>query len=179
MSSCIEVTVRPAVWVNHPGTIAWIKQATPAPISRAPMATAPTPCDTQLIPSDRGWSVNNRPASDESFCCPTGMFSVTLRANRFGGPGRTRTCDLRFRKPLLYPAELRSRSRTPKYAGSRALSIHLVGRDDRQRQRSDPDSVVDQRSGLLRGRFAVDRRGVDLAQMHGPRGVGEFIADPS
>ena len=27
----------------------------------------------------------------------------------FGGPGRTRTCDLRFRKPSLYPAELRSR----------------------------------------------------------------------
>src|SRR5262244_2143938 len=27
--------------------------------------------------------------------------------NFFGGPGRTRTCDLRFRKPLLYPAELR------------------------------------------------------------------------
>lgn len=25
----------------------------------------------------------------------------------FGGPGKTRTCDLRFRKPLLYPAELR------------------------------------------------------------------------
>ena len=26
-----------------------------------------------------------------------------------GGPGKTRTCDLRFRKPLLYPAELRDR----------------------------------------------------------------------
>src|ERR1700757_1217700 len=26
---------------------------------------------------------------------------------RVGGPDRTRTCDLRFRKPLLYPAELR------------------------------------------------------------------------
>ena len=24
-----------------------------------------------------------------------------------GGPDRTRTCDLRFRKPPLYPAELR------------------------------------------------------------------------
>src|ERR1044071_7044675 len=24
-----------------------------------------------------------------------------------GDPGKTRTCDLRFRKPLLYPAELR------------------------------------------------------------------------
>src|SRR6266545_7056664 len=27
----------------------------------------------------------------------------------YGGPDRTRTCDLRFRKPLLYPAELRDR----------------------------------------------------------------------
>src|ERR1043166_7684021 len=27
-----------------------------------------------------------------------------------GGPDRTRTCDLRFRKPLLYPAELRDRT---------------------------------------------------------------------
>src|ERR1700722_15825230 len=29
---------------------------------------------------------------------------------RFGDPGMTRTCDLRFRKPSLYPAELRDRS---------------------------------------------------------------------
>src|ERR1700709_2150229 len=29
-----------------------------------------------------------------------------------GDPGMTRTCDLRFRKPSLYPAELRDR-RTP------------------------------------------------------------------
>jgi hypothetical protein len=28
-----------------------------------------------------------------------------------GGPERTRTSDLRFRKPLLYPAELRDRDR--------------------------------------------------------------------
>src|SRR5579863_2714024 len=28
-----------------------------------------------------------------------------------GGPGKTRTCDLRFRKPLLYPAELRDQLR--------------------------------------------------------------------
>src|SRR5207245_9059107 len=29
--------------------------------------------------------------------------------DRVGGPERTRTSDLRFRKPLLYPAELRDR----------------------------------------------------------------------
>ena len=27
----------------------------------------------------------------------------------FGGPGRSRTADQRFRKPLLYPTELRGR----------------------------------------------------------------------
>ena len=28
----------------------------------------------------------------------------------FGAPGRIRTCDLRLRRPVLYPAELRARS---------------------------------------------------------------------
>jgi hypothetical protein len=35
----------------------------------------------------------------------TGDFASNETAG--GGPDRTRTCDLRFRKPLLYPAELR------------------------------------------------------------------------
>src|SRR6516165_5022493 len=40
------------------------------------------------------------------------MLSRPLRLLRLaliaaGGPDRIRTCDLRFRKPLLYPAELR------------------------------------------------------------------------
>src|SRR5205807_1457238 len=33
--------------------------------------------------------------------------SIKLTVDSVGGPDRTRTCDLRFRKPLLYPAELR------------------------------------------------------------------------
>ena len=32
--------------------------------------------------------------------------SVTL--DEYGDPGRIRTCDLRIRSPLLYPAELRA-----------------------------------------------------------------------
>src|SRR5437660_12671166 len=46
-----------------------------------------------------------------------------------GGPDRTRTCDLRFRKPLLYPAELRDRlaflvaNRTPRQSASRTFAI--------------------------------------------------------
>jgi hypothetical protein len=29
-----------------------------------------------------------------------------------GAPGRSRTCDPRFRKPMLYPAELRAQTKT-------------------------------------------------------------------
>jgi hypothetical protein len=32
-----------------------------------------------------------------------------FRERKIGDPGMTRTCDLRFRKPSLYPAELRDR----------------------------------------------------------------------
>ena len=35
------------------------------------------------------------------------MIPIINGENGVGGPDRTRTCDLRFRKPLLYPAELR------------------------------------------------------------------------
>ena len=46
-------------------------------------------------------------------CRLSGSNSTGLRDDgpkNFGGPERTRTSDLRFRKPLLYPAELRDRS---------------------------------------------------------------------
>src|SRR5215469_18127112 len=52
--------------------------------------------------------------------CPTDVKSGTNRSKSStvsrmnfcrGGPDRTRTCDLRFRKPLLYPAELRDQLR--------------------------------------------------------------------
>ena len=33
------------------------------------------------------------------------------RLSEAGAPGRSRTCDPRFRKPVLYPAELRARGR--------------------------------------------------------------------
>ena len=37
-------------------------------------------------------------------------FYCTCNALGVGDPGMTRTCDLRFRKPSLYPAELRDRT---------------------------------------------------------------------
>src|ERR1700724_282928 len=37
------------------------------------------------------------------------LFYGAFRGLDVGDPGMTRTCDLRFRKPSLYPAELRDR----------------------------------------------------------------------
>ena len=46
-----------------------------------------------------------------------------------GGPGKTRTCDLRFRKPLLYPAELRDRRNSAERHGTfSAAAPALPGR---------------------------------------------------
>src|ERR1700754_810135 len=49
-----------------------------------------------------------------------------------GDPGMTRTCDLRFRKPSLYPAELRDREpasyQSGRITGSRARCHNLAGR---------------------------------------------------
>jgi hypothetical protein len=42
-----------------------------------------------------------------------------------GGPERTRTSDLRFRKPLLYPAELRDRISTRRYSISGRAGIQV------------------------------------------------------
>ncbi len=44
---------------------------------------------------------------------------VSLVESRLqSAPGRNRTYDLRFRKPLLYPTELRERGRTTPACGS-------------------------------------------------------------
>ena len=40
-----------------------------------------------------------------------------------GDPGMTRTCDLRFRKPSLYPAELRDREPDRQTTGRNGVSI--------------------------------------------------------
>lgn len=37
------------------------------------------------------------------------MANLMSRKEKYGAPGVIRTPDLRFRKPLLYPAELRDR----------------------------------------------------------------------
>src|SRR5450631_2817039 len=57
----------------------------------------------------------DRPEANRGLCQPTwhaGNSRFYCICNRLGvgDPGMTRTCDLRFRKPSLYPAELRDRT---------------------------------------------------------------------
>jgi integrase len=54
-----------------------------------------------------------KPVGGKSVAMPdVGERAADLSHCNDGGPERTRTSDLRFRKPLLYPAELRDRSST-------------------------------------------------------------------
>src|SRR5678816_2212214 len=130
-------------------------QARPAPTILAPITTAPEPCSAQLIPSDLGWSWNSLPII---------AFS-SFFSNTYGGPGRTRTCDLWFRKPLLYPAELRSLSASPRVA---------------ERSNQFASDVLNSRgSSVARNRAGADRSHkpgsrshrpavVDMARSHSP-----------
>jgi hypothetical protein len=44
-----------------------------------------------------------------------------------GGPGRSRTADQRFRKPLLYPTELRGREKSlSHFADSRRVTLQTA-----------------------------------------------------
>ena len=51
-----------------------------------------------------------RGGPDERGRSPRGLRSTRLANRRRGAPERTRTSGLRFRKPSLYPAELRGRA---------------------------------------------------------------------
>ena len=55
-------------------------------------------------------------AKGQTCCC------LTLLFPEHGGPGQIRTADTRFRKPLLYPSELRGR------VPSRSLFQFTMGR---------------------------------------------------
>src|SRR5262249_19658061 len=80
----------------------------------------------------------------DAWCQPLSKRSTT--------PGRTRTCDRRFRKPLLYPPELRGPESKrigpapPKIVKGRASAHHLNGldqehvRDHHQEERRDHTS---------------------------------------
>ena len=73
---------------------------------RRPVPWSCVRCDTGYLASSFG-------------AIPLLPMAVAIAANEaskylillYGGPGKTRTSDLRFRKPLLYPAELRDQWR--------------------------------------------------------------------
>ena len=74
-----------------------------------------TPVAIGLYPAGAIRSLPWRQAGDPANRLKLPLTTAANAANRrpkslillCGGPGKTRTCDLRFRKPLLYPAELR------------------------------------------------------------------------
>ena len=61
----------------------------------------PTRCQSHTI----GWTENQRLDFFRTVKRPPPASSTC----RYGAPGRTRTCNLRLRRPLLYPVELRAR----------------------------------------------------------------------
>ena len=52
-------------------------------------------------------------AHDDESPAMTGLSKSLFLRGICGGPGGIRTPDLRFRKPLLYPAELRNLTTSP------------------------------------------------------------------
>ena len=119
--------------------------AQPAPISSAPILTAPAPCPAQVIPSDRGCSMNSRSTVPNvrlrwsAVRRPWPPFSI-----KPGDPDRIRTCGPQIRNLMLYPAELRGQPSARNKHWRRAQSIDLARRHHRQRQRRDRDALVDQ-----------------------------------
>src|SRR5687768_8952650 len=108
-------------------------------------------------PTTRGGEVARRaglgPAGDErseSPRFPEDCRGAAKRAKRVGAPGRTRTCDPRLRRPVLYPTELRAR----------ALYV-----TDARRLNALPGSAVTRRQRIGVGnttRFSPTFRGVEV-----------------
>src|SRR5580692_782381 len=70
--------------------------------------------------------------------------------SKTGDPGMTRTCDLRFRKPSLYPAELRDRSPAVEQRGlGRSIPERPPDRQSLEQRR--------RRSRLVPGPFSEKR----------------------
>ena len=85
-----------------------------------------------------------------------------MDASKSGAPGRTRTCDPRLRRPMLYPPELRAREAS------------ILASD-----RSRPDSPAQAIQRVPAARIALRRRGNQhfLRQIREHRvGVGRGFA---
>src|SRR5205823_10535104 len=95
-------------------------------------------------------------ATERRLWCP----SLLVMSSNFGAPSRIRTCDLRLRRPTLYPAELWARRRV------------VILRDASERVSARLYSAV---------RFVPQRRALDHSAHRGDehRIVTKLRADPA
>ena len=89
--------------------------------------------------TEGGRSVRLKPATtDESWGepvneleAPPNVHGLSMDPSKSGAPGRTRTCDPRLRRPVLYPTELRARAMGRVQNGS-IDPLHLSGDTGRE-----------------------------------------------
>jgi hypothetical protein len=74
--------------------------------AQAPLSTAGLSGPIRLTPKGRTYRFDGEALIGRLLLRRVGL------TNFCGAPGRSRTCDPRFRKPMLYPAELRARTPT-------------------------------------------------------------------
>src|SRR5260370_37546534 len=72
---------------------------------RIAVSASPAGCADTGVPA----ATSKNPQQASSRFTRSGRLGRLLQDMASGDPGMTRTCDLRFRKPPLYPAELRDR----------------------------------------------------------------------
>ena len=83
----------------------------PAPWLRPPpqLTNSRRDCSVRARRPIRSTDATDHPEAEDRARPTCGGVAFDLTGVRVGDPGMTRTCDLRFRKPSLYPAELRDR----------------------------------------------------------------------
>ena len=89
--------------------------AFPAPWLRPPpqLTNSRRDCSVRARRPIRSTDATDHPEAEDQARPACGGVAFDLTGVRVGDPGMTRTCDLRFRKPSLYPAELRDRNPRP------------------------------------------------------------------
>ena len=99
--------------------------------------------------------------------CRTAIDIAARMLRASGAPGRIRTCDPRLRRPLLYPAELRARSRPvtlSEYTGCRWQPAKLVGEEG-----FEPPTSCSQSRRATRLRYSpVEPRASEAGSYAGP-----------
>ncbi len=84
--------------------------------------------DHSLVWGGRG-DLNPRPLEPQSSALPTELRPPSLSCSSpagYGAPGRTRTCNPRLRRPMLYPVELQAPSLS--LALTRSSSVFIVAK---------------------------------------------------